>query len=226
VSRGTHELNQSHIPFGYGTITLCGPPFQRDSPRNAVSYSVSQEQLAPLSRTTPPPQRLFAWHGNGLGSSPFARHYSGNTLLSSGYLDVSVPRLTSDWLCVHQPVVWFCHTGFPHSEIPGSMPAGDSPRLFAANHVLLRPATPRHPPCALRSFFCTSLREFYLGSCSAVKVPPCPDGTSLCRGLGSVLDRSPTAEHQASLLLARRGSDRLRIGGHEKARRNAGPHKA
>src|SRR3954462_2819760 len=41
--------------------------------------------------------------------------------------------------------------GFPHSDISGSTPACDSPELFAANHVLHRLLTPRHPSCALSS---------------------------------------------------------------------------
>ncbi len=41
--------------------------------------------------------------------------------------------------------------GLPHSDIHGSKPAGGSPWLFAANHVLLRPSVPRHPPRALAS---------------------------------------------------------------------------
>ena len=41
--------------------------------------------------------------------------------------------------------------GFPHSEIPGSKPASGSPRLIAADHVLHRLLTPRHPPYALSS---------------------------------------------------------------------------
>ena len=40
---------------------------------------------------------------------------------------------------------------FPHSEIPGSKSACDSPRLFAACHVLHRLLVPRHPPHALTS---------------------------------------------------------------------------
>ena len=40
---------------------------------------------------------------------------------------------------------------FPHSDIPGSKPACDSPRLFAACHVLHRLLVPRHPPHALTS---------------------------------------------------------------------------
>src|SRR5262245_4737752 len=41
--------------------------------------------------------------------------------------------------------------GFPHSDIHGSTPACGSPWLIAANHVLLRLLTPRHPPSALSS---------------------------------------------------------------------------
>ena len=41
--------------------------------------------------------------------------------------------------------------GFPHSGIPGSTPAGGSPRLIAASHALHRLLAPRHPPCALSS---------------------------------------------------------------------------
>src|SRR5690606_24270979 len=39
--------------------------------------------------------------------------------------------------------------GFPHSDIPGSMPAYGSPRRFAVRRVLHRLLVPRHPPCAL-----------------------------------------------------------------------------
>ena len=47
--------------------------------------------------------------------------------------------------------------GLPHSDIPGSQPAGDSPGLFAASHVLHRLLVPRHPPCALASSASRSL---------------------------------------------------------------------
>ena len=43
----------------------------------------------------------------------------------------------------------FVPAGLPHSEIPGSVLACSSPRLFAACHVLHRRSVPRHPPCAL-----------------------------------------------------------------------------
>lgn len=61
--------------------------------------------------------------------------------------------------------------GFPHSDIFGSTPACDSPKLFAANHVLHRLATPRHSPCALSSLATKSfvfLAEASLTQSSAV----------------------------------------------------------
>ena len=45
----------------------------------------------------------------------------------------------------------YCFSGFPHSEIPGSMDICSSPRLIAACHVLRRLLMPRHSPCALSS---------------------------------------------------------------------------
>jgi hypothetical protein len=39
--------------------------------------------------------------------------------------------------------------GFPHSDIFGSKYVGNSPKLFAAYHVLHRLSVPRHPPNAL-----------------------------------------------------------------------------
>src|ERR1043165_2620082 len=41
--------------------------------------------------------------------------------------------------------------GFPHSDICVSTPACGSTQLIAANHVLRRLLTPRHPPSALSS---------------------------------------------------------------------------
>ena len=41
---------------------------------------------------------------HGLGSSAFARHYSRNVLCSSGYLDVSVPPVSSTDLCIQSAV--------------------------------------------------------------------------------------------------------------------------
>jgi hypothetical protein len=46
---------------------------------------------------------------------------------------------------------WTSPAGFPHSDIFGSASARDSPKLFAACHVLHRLLAPRHPPRALCS---------------------------------------------------------------------------
>ena len=70
---------------------------------------------------------------------------------SSGYLDVSVHRVPSVTLWIHVTVMELHSTGFPHSDVCGSMSACDSPQLFAACHVLRRRLVPGHPPCALSS---------------------------------------------------------------------------
>ena len=54
----------------------------------------------------------------GLGFSRFVRHYYGNCLFSSGYLDVSVPPLASR--CITHRVPTHNGRGLPHSEISGS----------------------------------------------------------------------------------------------------------
>ena len=71
---------------------------------------------------------------------------------SSGYLDVSVHRLTFHTLWIHVWIHGVCPCGLPHSEIPGSMDICSYPRLFAAYHVLHRLSVPRHPPCALFAY--------------------------------------------------------------------------
>ena len=100
----------------------------------------------------------------GLGFSHFARHYFGNILFSSGYLDVSVPRVPPVWLCIYHTVHEVCSCGFPHSDIRGSTLMCSSPRLFAAYHVLLRPPVPGHPPCALLrlTFYSLLVSTLYL----------------------------------------------------------------
>ena len=68
---------------------------------------------------------------------------------SSGYLDVSVPRVPHIQLWIHCMLTEVPSAGFPHSEISGSMDMCSSPKLFAAYHVFHRLLVPRHPPCAL-----------------------------------------------------------------------------
>ena len=89
----------------------------------------------------------------GLACSAFARRYLRNRISfsSSGYLDVSVPRVPSAWLWIHHTVTEVCSARFPHSEISGSKDICSSPLLIAAYHVLHRLLVPRHPPYALYS---------------------------------------------------------------------------
>jgi hypothetical protein len=87
--------------------------------------------------------------------------------------------------------------GFPHSDISGSTPACDSPKLFAANHVLHRLLTPRHSPCAL-----SSLTTNLIGTPERVPnlqlAPGRQSRPSLTRGANQ--DESKLAEIVASLL--------------------------
>ena len=76
---------------------------------------------------------------------------------SSGYLDVSVPRVPLRTLWIHVRMTVVCTAGFPHSDIRGSMDMCSSPRLFAAYHVFHRLSVPRHPPCALPRLTFSSL---------------------------------------------------------------------
>ena len=90
---------------------------------------------------------------------------------SSGYLDVSVPRVPLHTLWIGVWILEVFSSGFPHSEICGSLDICSSPQLFAAYHVFLRLSVPRHPPCALLrltihiySVRCVWLFVFTLGS--------------------------------------------------------------
>jgi hypothetical protein len=42
------------------------------------------------------------------------------SFFSSGYLDVSVHRVPSAWLCIHHAATEVCSARFPHSDISGS----------------------------------------------------------------------------------------------------------
>ena len=71
------------------------------------------------------------------------------SFFSSGYLDVSVPRVPFLQLCIGCRIHEVCSCGFPHSDISGSRDICSSPKLIAAYHVFHRLLVPRHPPCAL-----------------------------------------------------------------------------
>ncbi len=109
-------------------------------------------------------------HVHGLGSSPFAHHYSGNLCR---FLFLRVLRcFTSPGASRSTRVSWLHQDGFPHSGIFGSQAACASPKLFAADRALLRPSVPRHPPYALHTL--TSLFPRSLCSCQCARKTEAP----------------------------------------------------
>ncbi len=127
-------LESDFLFYLYGTVTHLGSAFQTDS------SSIK-------NRHWPGPRSLATTNGVSVD------------VLSSGYLDVSVPRvrfLTPIYSAQDDLMV-----GFPHSEIHGSKPAHGSPWLIAACHVLHRLSMPRHSPDALKTLDCSHYPHLY-----------------------------------------------------------------
>jgi hypothetical protein len=127
--------------FAYRAFTLFGRPFQ----------------AVPLPLRLPfieVPQPRVRFPEPGLGCSPFARRYLGNR---GFFLFLEVLRCFSSLgsraatYGFSRGRVGITPPRFPHSGIPGSMPACGSPGLIAACHALHRFPAPRHPPFALSS---------------------------------------------------------------------------
>ena len=122
--------------FVYGAFTLSG----------RLSQNRSAKLVESIPRSEPQHARTLVW---ALPRSLAATYGIDVSFFSSGYLDVSVPRVPFHtlWIGVWMHEVFSC--GFPHSEISGSRDICSSPKLFAAYHVFHRLLVPRHPPCAL-----------------------------------------------------------------------------
>jgi hypothetical protein len=168
VPRGTQDLDRSHRPFRYRTFTFCGRPFQCRSHKAMVFYSLG---LCGNPRRVLLLPRRNAHTLTRLESRllPFR-----SPLLRELFLFLRVLRCFSSPRAPRHAYVFSMRYpgiplgGFPHSDIPGSSLVGSSPRLLAAYYVLLRPLTPRHPPCALSNLIVPSFagRTF----CSVFKV--------------------------------------------------------
>ena len=131
------------IPMGRNMLRVRGcHPLRRRFPTRFRSHvSDRSSVLLPRSRR----------NGVGLGCSPVARHYWGN---HSCFLFLQVLRCFSSLRSPpHLRMSGLQPDGLSHSEIRGSRAICTSPRLIAAYHVLRRLREPRHPPCALDSFF-------------------------------------------------------------------------
>ena len=96
----------------------------------------------------PNPRMHAPWFGLFRFRSPLLTE-SHVVFSSSGYLDVSVHRVPFLKLCIGLRILEVCSSGFPHSDISGSLDMCSSPKLFAAYHVFHRLLVPRHPPYAL-----------------------------------------------------------------------------
>ena len=137
--------------FGYGALTLSGRLFQSRSP--AVTDSLMQSE--------PRNARVSVWP---LSVSLAATPEIDVSFSSSGYLDVSVPRVPFLTLWIGVSITEVLSVRFPHSDIHGSQVICTSPWLFAAYHVFRRLLVPRHPPCALLCLTsrCIALQHFVL----------------------------------------------------------------
>ena len=127
---------QPLINFAYGIFTLS----------DQISQNCSAIDSSTLCSPQPRGARTTVW---ALSISLAATLEIEFSFFSSGYLDVSVPRVPHMHLCIQYMLTEGCSAGFPHSDISGSMDICSSPKLFAAYYVFHRLLVPRHPPCAL-----------------------------------------------------------------------------
>ena len=152
-------------------VTFFGPAFQR--------VHLASGLVTLLTRSYNP---CYTRRWNRFGLFRFRSPLLSESRLFSfppGTEMVHFPGFARTRLCIHRAVVRFCRTGFPHSVIPGSMPACGSPRLIAAYHVLHRLLLPRHPPCALSSL----TTKFTQPTALARSVPSRFHDPSLCSSL-------------------------------------------
>jgi hypothetical protein len=146
------DTSRSRIAFAYGAVTHSGGPFQAASANEPICNSLRESQLPPDGPTTPRLQRLRPITQPRFGLLRFR-----SPLLTECSLLLEVLRCFSS-LGVLVTVYVFNRAslditrgGFPHSDISGSTLARNSPKHFAACHVLRRLLAPRHPPHALSS---------------------------------------------------------------------------
>jgi hypothetical protein len=146
------DTSGSRIAFAYGAVTLSGGPFQAASASEPICNSLRESQLPLDGPTTPRLQRLRPITQPRFGLLRFR-----SPLLTECSLFLEVLRCFSS-LGVLATVYVFNRAsqgitpgGFPHSDISGSTLARNSPKHFAACHVLRRLLAPRHPPHALSS---------------------------------------------------------------------------
>ena len=108
-------ISLAQLAFVYRTFTFFGYPSQW--------YSTSLALLL-CDSSTPIYRSILVW---ALSFSLAATWEIDFSFSSSGYLDVSVPRVPSTTLCIHVVVTEVLSAGFPHSDIYGSLLVCSSP---------------------------------------------------------------------------------------------------
>ena len=124
----TQVLLRCKPVFAYGTVTLCGRPFQ------VVPLTACNPMLESYN---PARETLTVW---AVPLSLAATDGIDFSFSSSGYLDVSVHQVAA---CVPMDSARSIRVPRDHRLFV------NSPRIFADFHALHRLSTPRHPPCAL-----------------------------------------------------------------------------
>ena len=136
--RRTQDPLRRERSFDYRAVTSYGGPFQTSSSTSFLCNSV-QSVLQPQEAS------LLVW-ANPVSLA--ATQGIAFAFSSSGYLDVSVPRVC---LLISYEFRYGYHSitsgGFPHSEISGSKLAYSSTKHIGVRPVLHRLLVPRHPPC-------------------------------------------------------------------------------
>jgi len=121
VSRGTQEHRRgSRHPFVYGAITRCGRPFQGRSTRMAIGNFPAGLRSGPAVPYNPPDTTPASYRASGVWALPLSLATTRGISIdfsSSGYLDVSVPRLAF-------PHLWI-QRGIARHDPRGVAPFGD-----------------------------------------------------------------------------------------------------
>ena len=135
VPGSTQEHGGRQSIFAYGAVTLFG--------RLSHTFPLIDCFVTSICRSYNP----VSASRDGLGCFPFARHYSGNTLFSSGYLDVSVPQVPLHWsMCSTSGYCRCAAVDFSIRKSSDRSPVHGYPRLIAVSRVLHRHLAPRHSP--------------------------------------------------------------------------------
>jgi hypothetical protein len=158
------------VVVDYGTLTLCGVPFQHPSSDVRPAQRGPCEVLH-LDRTTPPWQRSHARTPQRFGLCPVRSPLLGASSLFLGVLrcfsSPGSPPVTSGWQAITP-------AGLPHSEISGSPAASASPEHFVAW------PRPSSASSAKASTVCPSFRSHHADATHPARLVPRRDIETRC----------------------------------------------